>query len=178
MFSYANTFAFYLTDRAAHSPDTGRSRAAKALIEAAVSDASCISKASASARAVERSTQAKRSCCPGRAWPTTSWDRRVTNPTMGYPAVKERFQQRQKDLREARDALPRDYTLELATRRIMDLEAQVKRLEETNGLLLDQFRRWQYNAFANNIRMDLLALEKPLPEVDRAGKPRKKKTKK
>ncbi|MCU1172006.1 hypothetical protein [Stenotrophomonas maltophilia] len=87
-----------------------------------------------------------------------------------YPAVKERFQQRQKDLREARDALPRDLTLDAAIRRITDLEAQVKRLEDTNNLLLDQFRRWQYNAYANNVRMDLLALDKPLPEVNRSGR--------
>ena len=87
-----------------------------------------------------------------------------------YPAVKERFQQRQKDLREARDALPRDFTLDAAIRRITDLEAQVKRLEATNNLLLDQFRRWQYNAYANNVRMDLLALDKPLPEVNRSGR--------
>lgn len=87
-----------------------------------------------------------------------------------YPAVKERFQQRQKDLRDARDALPRDFTLDAATRRITDLEAQVKRLEDTNNLLLDQLRRWQYNAYANNVRMDLLALDKPLPEVNRSGR--------
>lgn len=87
-----------------------------------------------------------------------------------YPAVKERFQQRQRDLREAKDSLPRDYTLELATRRITDLEAQVKRLCETNRLLLDQFRRWQYNAYANNVRMDLLDLDKQLPEVNRSGR--------
>lgn len=87
-----------------------------------------------------------------------------------YPAIKERFQQRQKDLREARDAIPRDFTLDAATRRIADLEAQVTRLEETNCLLLDQFRRWQYNAYANNVRMDLLAFDKPLPAVDRSGR--------
>jgi len=87
-----------------------------------------------------------------------------------YPAIKEQFQQRQKDLREARSELPRDFTLDAAARRIADLEAQVRRLEGTNNLLLDQFRRWQYNAYANNVRMDFLALDKPLPEVDRSGR--------
>ena len=89
-----------------------------------------------------------------------------------YPALKERFQQRQIDLREVKHALPRDFTLEVANRRIADLEAQVKRLEKTNELLLDQFRRWQYNAYANNVRMDQLAWDKSLPEVNRAGRPR------
>jgi len=87
-----------------------------------------------------------------------------------YPAIKERFQQRQQDLRETRDLLPRNYTLDAAIRRIADLEAQIKRLEDTNNLLLDQFRRWQYNAYANNVRMDLLALDKPLPDVNRSGR--------
>lgn len=87
-----------------------------------------------------------------------------------YPAIKERFQQRQRDLRESSDLLPRNFTLDVANRRIAELEAQVKRLEETNGLLLDQFRRWQYNAYANNVRMEQLDLDRPLPEVNRSGR--------
>ncbi len=48
----------------------------------------------------------------------------------------------------------------------------MKRLKESNNLLLDQFRRWQYKAYANNVRMDLLAWVKPLLEVSRSGRVR------
>lgn len=86
-----------------------------------------------------------------------------------YPAVVERFQQRQRDVREAAKAVPRNFTLDVATKRIADLEAQVKRLEETNNLLLDQFRRWQYNAYKNNVRLDLLELNDELQAINRSG---------
>lgn len=87
-----------------------------------------------------------------------------------YPTIKEGFQRRQKDLRLAAHSRPRDFTLKAAASRIADLEAQVARLEATNELLLDQFRRWQYNAYASNVRMDLLAWDKPLPAVNRSGR--------
>lgn len=85
-----------------------------------------------------------------------------------YPAIKQAFQLRQKSLREARNSFPHDYTLETAMKRISALEAEVKRLEETNNILLDQFRRWQYNAYAHNIRMETLSLDQPLPKVNRS----------
>lgn len=87
-----------------------------------------------------------------------------------HPAVKDRLQQRQKNLREARYSPSKDVTLDAATRGIADLAAQVKRLEDTNYLLFYLFRRWQYNAYANNVRMDMFALDKPLPEVILSGK--------
>lgn len=96
--------------------------------------------------------------------------RSVSKHTMYlYPAIKERFQRRQREIRSTVGVVRSDFTLDFATRRISDLEAQVRRLQETNDLLLDQFRRWQYNAYANNVRMGLLELDKPLPAVDRSG---------
>ncbi len=86
-----------------------------------------------------------------------------------YPTIKEGFQRRKRELREAKTALPRDFTAEAAARRIADLEAQVRRLEETNTLLLDKFRRWQANAYAHGVRMDVLELDESLPDVDRSG---------
>lgn len=37
---------------------------------------------------------------------------------------------------------------------------------------LDQFHRWQCNVYANNVRMDLLTWYRPLPDVNRSGRPR------
>ena len=85
---------------------------------------------------------------------------------MRYEAIQHRFNVRRKELRDAADQEPRDYALEAANKRIRDLEAQVRRLEDTNTLLLDQFRRWQYNAYAHNIRME--ELDAPLTAVNRS----------
>lgn len=84
-----------------------------------------------------------------------------------YEGIQHRFKVRQQELRDEESEGPRDYTLEVAQKRIRTLEAQVRRLEETNTLLLDQFRRWQYNAHAEGVRPE--ALDKPLPEVNRSG---------
>ena len=84
-----------------------------------------------------------------------------------YDAIQHRFRVRQQELRDAAEREPRDYALEAAKRRIGDLEAQVRRLEDTNLLLLEKFRRWQYNAYAHNVRME--QLDAPLPAVDRSG---------
>lgn len=86
-----------------------------------------------------------------------------------YPAITEHFQRRKQDLREQSGSLNTDFTLDGATRRVAELEVQVKRLEETNSLLLDQFRRWQYNAFVNGVRVDTMEWDKALPTINRSG---------
>jgi hypothetical protein len=91
-----------------------------------------------------------------------------------YPAIKEGFQRRQMELRDPQAGASRDFTVEFAARRIADLESQVRRLEETNRLLLDQFRRWQYNAYASNVPVAKLDWDRPLPEIDRSGRKRRR----
>ena len=86
---------------------------------------------------------------------------------MRYKGIRHRFKVRQQELRDAAEQEPRDYTLEAANKRICDLEAHVRRLEDANLLLLEKFRQWQYNAYAHNLRME--QLDKPLPSVNRSG---------
>ena len=86
---------------------------------------------------------------------------------MRYEGIQHRFKVRQQELRDTAGQEPRDYALEAANKRIRDLEAQVRRLEDTNLLLLEKFRRWQYNAYAHNLRME--QLDASLPSINRSG---------
>lgn len=87
---------------------------------------------------------------------------------MRYEAIQHRFTIRQDELRDSADQEPRNFALEAAVKRIQDLEAQLRRFEDTNNLLLEKFQRWQYNAYAHNLRME--QLDAPLPGVNRSGR--------
>ena len=86
---------------------------------------------------------------------------------MRYEGIQHRFRVRQQELRDGADQAPRDYALETANKRMRDLEAQVRRLEDTNLLLLQKFELWQHNACINHgLRRE--QLDAPMPAVDRS----------
>ncbi|MGI2122832.1 hypothetical protein ACRN9J_11670 [Shewanella baltica] len=89
---------------------------------------------------------------------------------LSYPALVEAFNNRKDSLKEALNSTEKDVTLEFAKEQISILEAKVERLEKQNDSLLEQFVRWQHNAYMMpNVDMKVLnqRLDKPLPEVDR-----------
>ena len=89
---------------------------------------------------------------------------------LSYPALVEAFNDRKGSLRESVKDEEKDITLDFAKQQIATLEAKVERLEKQNEKLLEQFVRWQHNAYMMpNVDMKLLnkQFDKPLPEVDR-----------
>lgn len=89
---------------------------------------------------------------------------------LSYPALVSAFNDRKKGLKEESQQKKQDSTLEHAVAQITMLEAKVRRLEKQNALLLEQFARWQYNAYMTpQVDMKVLNsnLDKPLPKVDR-----------
>ncbi|GIU31154.1 MULTISPECIES: hypothetical protein [Shewanella] len=89
---------------------------------------------------------------------------------LSYPALVEAFNNRKDSLKEQLNSTEKDVTLEFAKEQISILEAKVERLEKQNESLLEQFVRWQHNAYMMpNVDMKVLnqRLDKPLPEVDR-----------
>lgn len=89
---------------------------------------------------------------------------------LSYPALVQAFNERKKSLKESEKDAEKDITLEFAKAEIATLEAKVERLERQNEKLLEQFVRWQHNAYMMpNVDMKVLnkQLDKPLPEVNR-----------
>jgi hypothetical protein len=89
---------------------------------------------------------------------------------LSYPALVEAFNDRKDSLKEATENKEPDITLDHAKEQIAMLEAKVQRLEKQNEKLLEQFVRWQHNAYMTpGVDMKVLnkQLDKPLPEVDR-----------
>lgn len=89
---------------------------------------------------------------------------------MSYKVLVEAFRERKESLKEAKNSDAPDITMEFAKKQIAMLEAKVKRLESQNEKLLNQFVRWQHNAYMmSKVDMTLLyqQLDKPLPQVNR-----------
>lgn len=89
---------------------------------------------------------------------------------LSYPALVEAFNDRKKALSESIKNKIQDITLEFAKQQIEMLEAKVQRLEKQNDKLLEQFVRWQHNAYMMpGVDMHALNsnLDKPLPKVNR-----------
>lgn len=89
---------------------------------------------------------------------------------LSYPALVEAFNDKKANLKKLTDIKEPDITMEFARAQIATLEAKVERLEKQNELLLEQFIRWQHNAYMTpGVDMTILnkRFDKPLPEVDR-----------
>lgn len=89
---------------------------------------------------------------------------------MSYKVLVEAFRERKGSLKEAKSSDAPDITLDFAKKQIDMLEAKVRRLESQNEKLLEQFVRWQHNAYMMpKVDMKLLnqQLDKPLPKVNR-----------
>lgn len=89
---------------------------------------------------------------------------------MSYKVLVEAFRERKESLKETKSSETSDITLEFAKKQIAMLEAKVRRLEIQNEKQLEQFVRWQHNAYMMpKVDMKLLnqQLDKPLPKVNR-----------
>lgn len=89
---------------------------------------------------------------------------------LSYPALVDAFNERKENLKKLLIDTNKDITLEFAKSQIATLEAKVERLEKQNEKLLEQFVRWQHNAYMTpGVDMKILnkQLDKPLPRVNR-----------
>ena len=91
---------------------------------------------------------------------------RPTRQTLSsHDQVKAAFGHKKEQLRNGFVETKRPASLSIAEQRIRRLESENDRLKAENGRLLEQFLKWQYNAYRHGISQD--KLDASLPSIDR-----------
>lgn len=91
---------------------------------------------------------------------------RPTRQTLNaHESIKNAYLSRKAHLKTGLVQCKRPASLDIAAQRIRRLEGENSRLKEENDRLLEQFVRWQYNAYKHG--MSKAKLDAPLPSIDR-----------
>lgn len=91
---------------------------------------------------------------------------RPTRQTLNaHERIKNAYLGRKAHLKAGYTPSRRPASLSIAEQRIHRLEGENNRLREENERLLEQFVRWQYNAYKHGMSKD--KLNAPLPQIDR-----------
>lgn len=91
---------------------------------------------------------------------------RPTRQTLNsHERIKNAYLSRKANLKAGYIPSKRPASLSIAEQRIRRLEGENGRLKEENDRLLEQFVRWQYNAYKHG--MSKANLDASLPQVDR-----------
>lgn len=84
-----------------------------------------------------------------------------------HARIKEAYKLTKERLKDADESLSLPPTMKAAAERLARLEAENERLRRENESLLEQFVRWQYNAYARGLSDR--DLNGPLPAIDRGN---------
>lgn len=97
---------------------------------------------------------------------------RPTRQTLNaHERIKTAFSLKKEQLKGGFQTSKRPASLAIAEQRIKRLESENDRLKRENGLLLQRFVTWQYNAYKHG--MTPAKLDAPLPAIDRDSSEKK-----
>jgi hypothetical protein len=91
-----------------------------------------------------------------------------------HKRIRDAFATRKKHIKRGGIRTPVPSSLSFAARRIAIQEALIEELKEKNDRLLEQFVRWQYNAYKYGVSIE--ELNEGLPRIDRERTDGKKST--
>ncbi|MBE0470392.1 MAG: hypothetical protein IBX55_12915 [Methyloprofundus sp.] len=106
-----------------------------------------------------------------------TWDAvlEAIEPLIGYKptrqtlyanqVIRDAFKSRKSGIRQRGHDKPKPSNLNVAADRIAYLKAENEMLKQKNAALLEQFVRWQYNAYKYGLTEE--KLNEPLPMIDR-----------